>query len=368
MTAAADDAVTDAERRALDALEGLLAAGEHTSMLSDLVAIPSVTGTPAESEAQHWVARRCEHMGLDVDLWRMDLEKLQTAQGFPGSEALRTEAWGMVATTPTNSVDDGKPLLVLQGHVDVVPPGDLDAWNGHDPYDPRVSGGVLYGRGACDMKAGVVANLLAVDAFARSAVTLPCRLAVQTVVSEEDGGLGAFGTLERGYRGDACVITEPTSRTIITANGGALTFTLTVHGAATHGSTRYAGVSAIEKFALVHDALRELEAERNADVGALMAEYPIAYPLMVGRVNAGDWSSTVPDRLVAEGRYGVRLDETPEQAREAVRTSGCAGVRGGRLALRTPGRGGLEWWAVRAWTVPCRRTRLPGWWRRLMTS
>ncbi|MFZ0322634.1 MAG: ArgE/DapE family deacylase [Actinomycetes bacterium] len=303
------------ERTALDCLEGLLADGLHTQSLADLVAIPSVTGTPAESEAQHWAARRCEHLGLEVDLWPMDLDELRAAPGFPGTEAARDEAWGMVAQTPVDASTSDQPMLVLQGHLDVVPPGDPGAWAGHDPFDPRVVDGVLYGRGACDMKAGVVANLLAVEALRRSDVRLACRVSVQTVVSEEDGGLGAFGTLVRGHRGDACIITEPTEGTVITANGGALTFTLTVHGAATHGSTRYAGVSAIEKFELVHAALRELESTRNRDVGPLMEEYPIAYPIMVGRVSAGDWSSTVPDRLVAEGRYGVRIDETPEQAR-----------------------------------------------------
>jgi len=316
MTAEPSALLSVDERRALDALEALIRDDAHTAVLADLIAIPSVTGTPAETEAQHWAARRCEHLGLEVDLWRMDVDALRAAEGFPGTEAPRDEAWGMVAVTRTPTEAADQPLLVLQGHLDVVPPGDVEAWGGHDPFDPRVVDGVLHGRGACDMKAGVVANLLAVEALSRSGVTLPCRLAVQTVVSEEDGGLGAFGTLARGHRGDACLITEPTSRTIITANGGALTFTLTVHGAATHGSTRYEGVSAIEKFQLVHNALRDLETERNAEVGPLMAEYPIAYPLMVGRVSAGDWSSTVPDLLVAEGRYGVRLDETPQQARE----------------------------------------------------
>ena len=137
-------------------------------------------------------------------------------------------------------------------------------------------------------------------------------------MSEEDGGLGAFATLARGHRGSSCVITEPTDGTVITSNGGALTFTLTVAGLATHGSTRYEGVSAFDVFLPVYQALMDLERERNADVGDLMSEYPIAYPLMVGRVDAGDWSSTVPDRLTAEGRYGVRIGESVDEARTTL--------------------------------------------------
>ena len=175
----------------------------------------------------------------------------------------------------------------------------------------------MFGRGACDMKAGVIANLIAVEALVRSGVQLPGPIAVHAVGGEEDGGLGAFATLRRGHTARACVITEPTSETAIIATGGALTFTLTVEGAATHGSTRYEGVSALDVFVPVYQALQDLERERNADVSPLMEEYPIAYPLMVGRVDAGDWSSTVPDKLTAEGRFGVQIGEDVAVARAA---------------------------------------------------
>ncbi len=305
--------LTDDERRALDALEDL---GEQAwgSRLAQLVEIPSITGSAAEADAQRWVAGQLERLGLEVDFWSCDLEALRADPDFPGDETPRTEAWGLVGVTP--GPDEAPPRVILQGHVDVVPPGDLAQWAG-DPFKARLDGDVLYGRGACDMKAGVVANLVALEAVLASGVRLPGRVAVHSVGGEEDGGLGAFATLKRGHTGDACLITEPTSRTIITACGGALTFTLTVSGLATHGSTRYAGVSAFEAFLPVYAALQELETERNEDVAPVMAEYPIAYPLMVGRIESGDWSSSVPDRLIAEGRYGVALDEDVTTARQA---------------------------------------------------
>jgi acetylornithine deacetylase len=73
----------------------------------------------------------------------------------------------------------------------------------------------------------------------------------------------------------------------------------------------------VEAFEGVHAALRELERERCSDPDPLMAGYRLAYPLSIGTVRAGDWASTVPDLLVAEGRYGVRLGEDPAQARAA---------------------------------------------------
>ncbi|AOR32809.1 peptidase M20 [Streptomyces fodineus] len=293
-------------------------------MLLELISVPSVTGTPAESEIQQLLAGWLERLGLDVDLWSMDLPALRADPEFPGTEAARDEAWGLVGYTADGG--DG-PTLILQGHVDVVPPGDPGAWDG-DPFVPRVVGDVVHGRGACDMKAGLVAHLAALAAIRAAGVRLRGRAAVHFVVGEEDGGLGAFGTLRRGHTGDACVITEPTAGALITANAGALTFRLTVPGKAAHAGSRDEGVSAIDAYLPLHRALLRLEADRNRDPSPLMAEYPIPYALSVGTLRAGDWASSVPDLLVAEGRLGVRLGEEPDAARgelEACVARACAG-------------------------------------------
>ena len=297
------------ERAVLDALD--VEALHRT--LADLLRVPSVTGSDAESELLAALADRTARAGMDVDHWRLDLADLTARPDFPGTEAPRRESWGLVASTGGG---DG-PTVVLQGHVDVVPPGDRRRWTG-DPWTPRTAGPRVYGRGACDMKAGVAADLAVAEALLASGVRLPGRLALHLVGGEEDGGLGAFATLARGHRGDACVITEPTSGTLTTAAGGALTFRLVVSGEPAHGSARWAGRSAVEHFVHLDAAIRELEAERNAVVDPLMAEYPVAHTISVGTVAAGDWASTVPDTLVATGRLGVCLDEDPARARAAL--------------------------------------------------
>src|SRR3546814_4649080 len=91
--------------------------------------------------------------GLEVDHWPLPLADLMAAHDFPGSEVERTEAWGLVGRLPGSG--DG-PSLMLNGHVDVVPEGDLGAWTGRDAVSGRIVDGALHGRGACDMKAGVV--------------------------------------------------------------------------------------------------------------------------------------------------------------------------------------------------------------------
>lgn len=297
------------EARVLESLDEQ-ALVEH---LVELVRVPSVTGTDAESDLQHREARRLESLGLDVDSWKFDLDELYAHPHFPGVEAPRVDGYGLVGTMG----GEGIPALVLQGHVDVVPTGDLEKWSNHDPFSGSISGNVLYGRGACDMKAGYAANVAIVSALAASRVRLERPLAIHSVVSEEDGGLGAFATMLRGHGGDAAVLTEPTSGRIITANAGALTFRISVPGRAAHGSTRLEGVSAIDAFLPLLAAMKELEAERNAAPDALFLGNPLPYPISVGQLSAGDWASSVPDLLVADGRYGVILGEDPDAARLA---------------------------------------------------
>jgi acetylornithine deacetylase len=296
--------------------QAVLAAIDDKRILEDLetlVRIPSVDGTAAESTAQAWCAERLSELGPTVDHWQIDLDELRADPDYPGMEVDRTEAWGCVATLGP----DTTPGLILNGHVDVVPPGELALWPDGDPFSARSTDGLMWGRGTCDMKGGVAAVIGAAAALAAAGVALAKPLAIHTVIGEEDGGVGTFATLRRGHRGEACLIAEPTAGRVIPANAGSLTFRLEIAGLATHGSTRTRGVSAIEKFERIHAALRGLEAERNTDPHPLLGHLDLANPLSIGLVRAGGWASTVPDLLIAEGRYGVRLGEPVAAARKA---------------------------------------------------
>jgi acetylornithine deacetylase len=300
--------LTSGERTVLGHLD------EHalTESLMELVRIPSIGGTDAEIEIQEVAADVLRDLDLDVDRWDIDLDELAQDPWFPGVEVARTGAVGVVGTL--GGPAEQMPGLVLQGHLDVVPPGDPDNWLGANPFSAEIRDGSLFGRGACDMKAGVAANLAVVRTLRDAGVTLERPLAVHCVVGEEDGGLGAFATLRRGHIGEAAVITEPTSGKIITATAGALTFRMEVAGRSAHGSMRYEGVSAFEAFLPVHRALMEFEADRNRDPDpSFVGRMP--YALSFGLVRAGEWSSNVPDRLVAEGRFGVQIGEDPRLAR-----------------------------------------------------
>ena len=300
---------------------------DPAAVLADLlalVAVPSVTGD--ESAARDVAAAAMAAAGLEVRAWDDDPVALAADPDFPGSERPRTTL--PLAAGHLRGSRPG-PRLLLVGHTDVVPPGNREAWS-LDPFVPEVRDGRVFGRGACDMKGGLAAAIAAVAAV-RATVEpgdLAGEAAVVAVPSEEDGGAGMLAAIRAGYVGDAAVIAEPTRLEIVTVQAGAITFRLEVPGRAAHASMRREGVSAIEKLEVLHAALRADEAARNAaETRPEMRALGLPYPTILGTVRGGDWASTVPDRVVAEGRYGVRAGQVASEAAaelEAVVARACA--------------------------------------------
>ena len=168
------------------------------------------------------------------------------------------------------------------------------------------------------MKAGLIACLHALAALREAGTPTP-EVVLLCVPSEEDGGLGTFAALERDDRFDAALIPEPTGFTVVCAQAGSLTFEGTVRGRAAHAAMRLEGRSAIDRYIAIHAALAEHERAVNAGVEhPLMRELELPYPLLVGRLAAGAWSSQVPDRLEFEGRLGVPVGGDVAGARAAL--------------------------------------------------
>ena len=291
----------------------------------ELIGFQPVGGTAGEVAIQRHLAELARQARSDhgpswqVHTWDIPVVEVAQRPDFPGMEVERTQATGVIVQVPGTG---GGRTLLIDGHTDVVPPGDLDAWS-QDPFTPArtlVQGRPsIIGRGACDMLGGLAAAWEAMRMITESGTALRGDVVLAPVSAEEDGGLGTYALLDelraRHIHPDACIVPEPTNLDLVPANGGALTFRLIVPGAAVHASRRSEGVSAIENLWPIHAALVELERERNLDVDPLMARWPIAYPISLGTVTAGDWASTVPDRLIAHGRYGVALDEDTLSAR-----------------------------------------------------
>jgi acetylornithine deacetylase len=166
------------------------------------------------------------------------------------------------------------------------------------------------------MKGGLTAILGAMRAIRTAGIRLKGTVQVQSVIGEEDGGIGAFAALKRGHVGDAVIICEPTQLAVIPVHAGVTLFRISVPGRAAHGCVRAEGVSAFERFLPIHAALKALEEERNRTVRhPLYDGMALPWPLSIGMVQAGTWPAIVPERLTAEGRIGVGVGERIEDVR-----------------------------------------------------
>lgn len=268
--------------------------------LKELVQIPSQTGE--EGLVQEAVARLMRDHGLDVDVWEPDAatlaphaESVTLGSGFAG----RPNVVGVYRGS------GGGQSLILNGHIDTVEIGDRGAWR-RDPLGGDVVDGRLYGRGACDMKGGVIANLFALRVLREVGIEPADDVIVQSTISEEDGGAGALAAVLRGYVADAALISEPTNLAIVVAQGGSLMFRLVVPGLSAHACVRDEGVSAIEKFAYLHRGLLEFEARHNGEIAHPLYDGMVnKAPINIGTVRGGAWPSSVPEWLEAEGRAGL---------------------------------------------------------------
>lgn len=283
---------------------------EGVSLLQEMVKFPSIQGN--EQEIQHFVANKLQLLGMEVELWEPDGDELSK---HPYFYSPRNRFDGSPNVVGIWRGTGGGRSILLNGHVDVVPAGDIVQWN-DDPYSGKVVDGKLYGRGSTDMKGGNTSMLLAIQALKDLGIRLKGDVIFESVMEEESGGAGTLAAILKGYRADAAIIPEPTNMKIFAKQQGSMWFRIHVKGRAAHGGTRYEGVSAIEKSMTVIAHIRELEERRNSTVtDPLYANNPIPYPINIGVIKGGNWPSSVPDEVIMEGRFGVAPEEEMEQGK-----------------------------------------------------
>jgi acetylornithine deacetylase len=298
--------MSDVERRALDAID----MPALTHCLGELIAFRSLGGL--ESAAQDHVASIMRSCGLHVDRWDIDMDQLRQHRAY-SAEIERDHALGVVGRMGRG---EGK-TLVLNGHIDVVPAGDPGLWT-VPPWSATLRDERVYGRGSADMKGGLCCALFAARAIHAAGVELEGAVIIQSVVGEEDGGIGTLAAIERGHTGDAAIVLEPTELMIAPAQAGALNFRLIVPGRAAHGALRSEGVSPFDKYLPLYQAMRDFERRRNTGViNAMFSDYELPFALCIGKVWSGIWSSTEAESLTCEGRLGVSVDEDPLDVRRA---------------------------------------------------
>ena len=258
-------------------------------------------------------------------------------------------SWGVagkanvVARWQATEPVDGRSLI-LNGHIDVVSPEPITAWSA-PPFAATRDGDWLQGRGAGDMKAGLVAIVELVRALRRLGLAPRAPVELQSVVEEECGGNGALACARRPHsrrRGHH----RAHRRSDPALQVGVLWFGVRVTGRPAHAGDAPEGQNAIEATFPIISALRALEAELNAEPPAPYDAYPHPINLNVGRIRGGDWPSTVAGESVTDLRLALYPGEAVDDLRSRVEET-VAAVSERPRPRRPRGRGDLRRLRVR---------------------
>lgn len=293
--------------------------------LAVLVREPSVLGD--EAGAQRRMAGWFGELGLEVRRVPIDLDSLRDRPGF--SPPLIDYSGRENVVGVHHPVTTSGRSLILNGHIDVVPAGPEHLWT-DSPFEPVVRDGRMYGRGAGDMKAGIVACTTAFAALRDLGLEPAAPVWLQSVVEEECTGNGALACLAAGYTADAAVIPEPFGQCMMTAQVGVMWARLHVSGRPAHVLDTSAGVNAIDALYRLCDELRQMVEGWNAPDSRHPAwdNHPHPLNFNLGRLDGGDWNSTVPSSAVADIRVGFFPGMTLNAIRDEIEQHIDEAVRG----------------------------------------
>jgi acetylornithine deacetylase len=292
-------------------------AGEYVRRLRDLVSIDTrdighgIDGG-MEENGQLYLERLLAELGADTSREPLSEDIISRGvsaygEGNPGHNYKSPDRWNLAASFARGA--KGRSLI-FDGHIDTMPPGDLSLWSSN-PWGAEVRDGKLYGLGACDMKAGLMASVLAVKCLRDAGLEPPGPVTILSVVDEEGGGNGSLAAMLEGHRADAAVVCEPSDGTLTVAHMGFVFFAVDVSGAALHSGSKWNGVNAIEKAVVLMEALDKLEHR-----WLMTRKHPLLPPptLNIGVISGGTAGSTVPDRCV----FKLCLHYHPSMGRETV--------------------------------------------------
>jgi acetylornithine deacetylase len=286
----------DARERIDQALEDLRP--EALSLLQTLVRIPTLPGE--EKGAQDVIATKMSEMGLELDIFDPVDPGLRSHPAYVPSDIPYAGRPNVVGTWKGSG---GGKSLIFNGHVDVVPTGEERKWT-HAPWGGDYVDGRVYGRGAADMKAGCVVNLMVVKVLQKAGLRLKGDIVLQSVVDEESGGNGTLACVLRGYTGDGMVFTEPSGDSALgIAQRGAQFFRLKVAGIEGPIEHRHELVNPIGKALQVYQAVEAYSLWRESTVSHPLYDpyYQTKVPLAICKILGGEWASTIPSACYLEG-------------------------------------------------------------------
>lgn len=291
---------------------------ELIEFLRDLIRIKT-ENPPGENypEFAEFYGSRLKEFGYDVKYVWVPKDRMKELVPF-APDVPRVNVLGILNGSST------KPVIHLNGHMDVVPAGE--GWS-VDPYAGVVKDGKIFGRGASDMKSGLAAQVYAVEAIKRAGFEIPGVIEQSAVVDEETTGTknaGMYYLVEQGYirkdRTDYCIITEPLDvDKICIGHRGALWWKLEVYGVQAHGAMPYLGVNAGVKLSKF---IAFLDNEYLPRLKERITEEPVEPPearkasISLGIIKAGTKINTVPEKAVAYFDRRLNPEEDLDTARD----------------------------------------------------
>jgi acetylornithine deacetylase/succinyl-diaminopimelate desuccinylase family protein len=258
-------------------------------LLLDLVAIPSYGAN--EGPVLDYLVQRFQRQNIPFRITEMDGKPLNVVA----------------------EIGQGGRALVLNSHVDTVPPGDSTLWQ-TDPLTPVEKNGRIYGRGAEDAKGCLAAMIVAFETLAARREELPARVILMAVGAEERGGLGTKTEVMNGFRADAAIVGESTLLEPKLAHKGVLRLEVEVKGKAAHASDPEAGVNAVVAMAPVIAALDRLAAE----VRTRQERHTGRASLVISTIAGGVALNVIPASCVLSIDRRVLPTETDGEAREEI--------------------------------------------------
>jgi acetylornithine deacetylase len=318
-----------AQRAILDAATSLEA--ETESLLARLVRHASVLGQ--EQSCLSEMEQVYAELGLSPFRVPVDPQALADHPGF-SPPLIGYGGRDPVAAIHRPHTTKGRSLM-LQSHIDVVPEGDAELWT-TPPFEPMIRDGRMYGRGAADMKAGLAASLMAVKALRLAGLQPSAELQFAAVIEEECTGNGALAVMQALPKPDACLIPEPGpgQPALYVAEVGVVWAWVDVTGRPAHVREMHSGINAIEAAMAIAGRFKDYEHRMNAAERRHPAFAADNHPINVnlGRIEGGEWSSSVPTKA----RIGLRVGVMPGQSCRDVAAEITRIVADGAAALGLP--------------------------------
>jgi acetylornithine deacetylase len=284
--------------------------GEIVDRVSRLIRIPSVNPDYPGQAYDEWIGGEAEANQLVEEWYREAGCRIEHVEASPG----RPNLIGVLSGRDPKTAKS----LIMNGHVDVVPPGLAGQWSDGEPFSGRVTNERIFGRGASDQKSAVVSAVMAATAIGRAGFQLAGDLILESVVGEEVGEyqIGTGAVINAGFRADGAIVTEPTAPVcpdplnpptlllIAPVTAGLLWMTLEVIGKRGHNNLRphlvraggvgeAAGVSAIEKGVYLLTALQHLEQQWGQKYTHPLFD-PGHFSLHPGVITGGTHGAQVP--------------------------------------------------------------------------